>query len=373
MESESKVVSPLPRGASDLYALADNAHKLAVEHAWETRRPDGHWNGELLSNATITAEQVFFYQSLGMAPIPDGEAYRHYLLSQQQKDGSWSIAPDYPGDISTSAEAYLALKMLGVSQQHEAMRRGRAFIRRCGGIAKARVFTRFFFAQFGLFPWDATPQLPAEFILCPSFLPINVYRLSSWARSTLIPLLIIRHHQKIYPLPESDGKADPRSKYLDELWIDPGNKNVPYGPSLVRPWESDLWSLMFGGIDTALYWLGGLKPFWPVRRYARRKCVEWILDRQEKQVYSGGGERGSEKSTATWSETQYTGTGFPNFFYIGYSLYRHYFPIMALGRYLSACRKTGVADKIIIDSDTGGMMTSLKEEMLESPVDSGYF
>ncbi|KAK7917766.1 squalene cyclase [Apiospora marii] len=283
MESAAKVVAAPTREAADLYALTENAHKLAVEHAWETRRPDGHWNGELLSNATITAEQVFFYQSLGMTPIPDGDAYRHYLLSNQQKDGSWSIAPDYPGDVSTSAEAYLALKILGVPQNHEAVRRGRAFIRRCGGVATVRIFTRIFFAQFGLFPWDATPQLPAEFILCPSFLPINVYRLSSWARSTLIPLLIIRHHQKIYPLPDGNGKPDPNSKFLDELWIHPENKHVPYGPSLTRPWESDLWSLMFSGIDSALYCLGGLKPFWPVRRYARRKCVEWIIDRQERQ------------------------------------------------------------------------------------------
>ncbi|KAK6856615.1 squalene-hopene cyclase [Apiospora arundinis] len=283
MASETKVVSPLAGEAVDLYDLAHNAHKLAVEHAWETRRPDGHWNGELTSNATITAEQIFFYQSLGISPIPDAEAYRHYLLLQQQKDGSWSIAPDYSGDVSTSAEAYLALKMLGVPPHHEAMRRGRAFIRRCGGVASVRIFTRIFFAQFGLFPWDAVPQLPAEFILCPSFAPINVYRLSSWARSTLIPLLIIRHHMKIYPLPESGGKPDAHSKYLDELWLNPGNKNVPYGPSLAPPWESDWWSLMFGGIDTALYWLGGLKPFWPVRQYARQKCVEWILDRQEKQ------------------------------------------------------------------------------------------
>ncbi|KAK8070624.1 squalene cyclase [Apiospora hydei] len=283
MDSQTKVISPVARDAGhDLYALAQNAHQLAVQHAWELRRPDGHWNGELLSNATITAEQVFFHQSLRPAtPIPDGDAYRHYLLSNQQKDGAWSIAPDHPGDVSTSAEAYLALKILGVPPHHDAMRRGRAFIRRCGGVAKVRIFTRIFFAQFGLFPWDAVPQLPAEFILCPSWAPINVYRLSSWARSTLVPLLIIRHHQKIYPLP--DCAPDPQSTYLDELWIDPGNKHVPYGPSLLRPWESDLWSLMFGGIDTALYWLGGLKRFWPVRRYARRKCVEWILERQEKQ------------------------------------------------------------------------------------------
>ncbi|KAK7972540.1 hypothetical protein PG988_006674 [Apiospora saccharicola] len=284
MESKTNEVSPSVREAAvELYTLAENAHKLAVEHAWESRRPDGHWNGELLSNVTITAEQIFFYQMLGMTPIPQGDAYVHWLLSNQQPDGSWSIAPDYAGDVSCSTEAYLALKLLGVRQDHEAMRRGRAFIRRCGGIATVRIFTRFFLAQFGLFPWAATPQLPVEFILFPSFLPVNIYRLASWARSTVIPMLIIRHHEKIYPLPDSHGKPEAHSQYLDELWIHPGNKHVPYGPSLARPWGSDPWSLMFSGLDTALYCLSGLRPFWPVRRYARRKCVEWILERQEKE------------------------------------------------------------------------------------------
>ena len=38
----------------------------------------------------------------------------------------------------------------------------------------------------------------------------------------------------------------------------------------------------------------------------------------------------------TWRERQFTGTGFPNHFYLRYHLYRHYFPMMALGRYLEA-------------------------------------
>jgi len=35
-----------------------------------------------------------------------------------------------------------------------------------------------------------------------------------------------------------------------------------------------------------------------------------------------------------WSEHWFTGTGFPKVFYLRYHLYRHYFPVMALARYL---------------------------------------
>lgn len=50
---------------------------------------------------------------------------------------------------------------------------------------------------------------------------------------------------------------------------------------------------------------------------------------------------------ASWPEKQYTGTGFPKFFYLGYSLYPHYFPMMALGRYVqSTMSQTSAEDSL---------------------------
>ncbi|RMH59609.1 MAG: squalene--hopene cyclase [Candidatus Hydrogenedentota bacterium] len=41
----------------------------------------------------------------------------------------------------------------------------------------------------------------------------------------------------------------------------------------------------------------------------------------------------SQKSDGTWDEHVFTGTGFPRVFYLGYSMYSHNFPIIALARY----------------------------------------
>ena len=38
---------------------------------------------------------------------------------------------------------------------------------------------------------------------------------------------------------------------------------------------------------------------------------------------------------ASWPKKRYTGTGFPGFFYLGYTLNRHYFPMVALGRWVN--------------------------------------
>jgi squalene-hopene/tetraprenyl-beta-curcumene cyclase len=91
-----------------------------------------------------------------------------------------------------------------------------------------RVLTRFFTAMFEIFPWDGVPHPPAELMLLPSFLPVNIYKLSSWARSNVVPLVIIRNHEPVFPLPNGIREGN---EWLDELWVDPGDKMVPYGTS----------------------------------------------------------------------------------------------------------------------------------------------
>jgi squalene-hopene/tetraprenyl-beta-curcumene cyclase len=238
-------------------------------------RPDGHWYGELQSNVTITAEYVFLYQCLGIELSKDAQALQQHFLSEQQPDGSWSLAPNLPGNISGTVEAYLALRLLGLPKEHEALARARKFIISVGGVAKVRIFTRFYLAMFGLFPWDAVPQIPPELILLPSSMSINIYSVASWARSTIIPLSLIRGRQAIYCLPNGRRKDN---DFLDELWCNPLNKAVSYNCRK----GLGLLGYAFTAADTLLYYLGGLERN-PWRPYARQKCVDWILEHQEKQ------------------------------------------------------------------------------------------
>jgi squalene-hopene/tetraprenyl-beta-curcumene cyclase len=50
-----------------------------------------------------------------------------------------------------------------------------------------------------------------------------------------------------------------------------------------------------------------------------RSGVRWLVERQN--------------AFGAWDEQAFTGTGFPNHFYLRYYLYPHYFPLMALGRF----------------------------------------
>ena len=174
-------------------------------------------------------------------------------------------------------EVYLALRILGIPVEEKAMLKARDFILSAGGVAKVRIFTRIFLAMFGLFPWIAIPSLPVELLLVPSFAIINIYRLSSWARSTIVPLTIVAHHRPIFRLP--NGKSA-NNNYLDHLWLNASEKMVPYSDSLPELWKSDRIAFIFATIDKVLYFLGGLRYF-PLRSYARRKCMKWIVEHQE--------------------------------------------------------------------------------------------
>ena len=156
---------PQPKTPDDHEPLQASVRRVlssAVEYSQKLSLPGGYWCGENQCHVTITSEYVFLRQAIGLEIETDKEPICRYFLDGQQKDGSWAIAPDYPGDVSTTTEAYLALKILGIPTDDPRMRRAKEFVIRSGGVAKVRIFTRIFLAQFGLFPWDAVPQIPTE-------------------------------------------------------------------------------------------------------------------------------------------------------------------------------------------------------------------
>jgi squalene-hopene/tetraprenyl-beta-curcumene cyclase len=276
---------PLAQGA---------ARAIASARAFAKRiqRPEGHWCAELESNTTITAEYVFMRQALGLELETKREGMIRYFFGQQKADGSWGLAPNHVGDVSTTAETYLALRILGVLRSESRMQAAERYILAHGGLATMRVFTRIFFAMFGLFPWSHVPCLPPEFILLPPSVPANVYALSSWARGTIVPLLILLHAKPLFALP-NDKSAD--NDWLDHLWLDPGKKTIPYSDPLVRVLldEGASYKTLFTAIDRVLARYDRVVrrvagPFARLRRHALERCERWVLERQEKNGDWGG-------------------------------------------------------------------------------------
>src|SRR5260370_40006346 len=199
----------MPTSTGEARSEAEVALERACEHLLSLQDDAGWWRGELQTNVTMDAEDMLLREFLGVRRAEETERSAAWSRSQQRQDGTWANFFGGPGELSTTIEAYWALKLAGDSPDREHMRAAAEFIRREGGIEHARVFTHLWLALFGLWSWDRVPALPPEIILLPSWVPLNVYDFACWARQTIVALSLVKAHRPCRPLPFALDELEP--------------------------------------------------------------------------------------------------------------------------------------------------------------------
>ncbi|MFQ5671685.1 MAG: squalene--hopene cyclase [Nitrospinales bacterium] len=230
---------------------------------------DGFWVDELEANATITAELVFLMHFTDRVDLEKQKKCVRYLLHQQRADGSWALFHGGAGNVSTTVEAYMALKIAGKPPDRPEMARAREFILASGGIKKTRVFTKIFLAMFGQISWKWLPAMPVEFTLLPNWFFINIYEMSSWSRGVIVPLLVVYAHQPVHRLEDDRGVRELFTENDRDL-------SIPYSGTGLS------WRNFFVFLDGVIKFLGK-SPWKPLRRRALKKAEQWVLDHQEEQ------------------------------------------------------------------------------------------
>ncbi|AFZ21552.1 squalene--hopene cyclase [Allocoleopsis franciscana] len=237
------------------------------------QNPAGYWWAELESNVTITAEAVLLHKIWGTDTERPLHKVEHYLRSQQREHGGWELFYGDGGELSTSVEAYMALKLLGVSETDPAMLRAKTFILQRGGISRSRIFTKIHLALIGCYSWQGVPSLPPWVMLLPEQFPFNIYEMSSWARSSTVPLLIVLDRKPVF-------QVNPRIT-LDELYTE-GREHARFD----LPRNSD-WTDVFLVLDNAFKFAESLNLV-PFRQEGIKAAEKWILERQEATGDWGG-------------------------------------------------------------------------------------
>jgi len=203
----------------ELTAL-DRAIESGTQRLLELQHPAGFWVGELESNATMIAEHLFWLHFLGLRDAQTDRKLANELLARRRDDGTWSNWFEGPADLSTTIESYVALKMAGVDAGDPT----RDYIRRRGGIPKARVFTKCFLALLDQWPWQRISPVPPEMVLLPPWSPFSIYNLACWARQTAVPLSVVMALR-----PRRPARVD-----LREIGARPGESKAPPRPSSLR-------------------------------------------------------------------------------------------------------------------------------------------
>ena len=232
------------------------------------RQSDGHWVFELEADSTIPSEYVLLRHYLAEPVDCVLEAkIANYLRRTQGTHGGWPLVQDGAFDMSASVKSYFALKMIGDSVDAPHMVRAREAIRSRGGAANSNVFTRFLLAFYGVVTWRAVPVLPVEIMLLPMWSPFHLNRISYWARTTIVPLMVLATMKPVAKNPKRVG--------LDELFLqDPAS----IGLTAKAPHQSRGWFGLFRAIDVILR---AAEPMFPkkIRARAIERAVAFVEER----------------------------------------------------------------------------------------------
>jgi squalene-hopene/tetraprenyl-beta-curcumene cyclase len=177
----------------------------------------GFWCGELQGDSILESEYIltrFILDQENDPHLPPLVPIANYLRSLQLPDGGWNMYPGGKPDLSGTVKAYFALKLMGDNPRAPHMQKAREVILGLGGAEKCNTFTKFFFACLGQISFDACPSIPPEIVLLPKWFYFNLYHVSAWTRTMILPLGIVTTFRYTRRKPLS------RAQRIDEIYID---------------------------------------------------------------------------------------------------------------------------------------------------------
>jgi squalene-hopene/tetraprenyl-beta-curcumene cyclase len=246
---------------------------IAQTRDWllDQQHASGYWCAELEGDSILQSEYILLLAWLRREGSPLAKKCAQRLIDTQLPEGGWAMYPGGQLEISGSVKAYFALKLTGHDRHAEYMVRARDAIRKAGGADAVNSFTRFYLALLGQISYDHCPAVPPELVLLPTWSPINIYRMSAWSRTIVVPLAIMWAHRPVRQLPPD--------KSIGELFL----KQPDQWPQLKCPglsqeqgWFS--WDKFFNRVDRTFKWLEKRR-IKPLRKRALHVATQWMTTR----------------------------------------------------------------------------------------------
>jgi len=241
------------------------------------QQPEGYWCGEFEADSMLEADYIFLHTLLESGD--PGRLQRTFaeMMRYQNEDGSWSTYPGGPGDISLSVKCYSSAKLLGLGTDDPRLVRCCEWVLAHGGVVATNTFTKMYLCALGEYDYDAVPAIPPEIALFPKWFYFNIYEISSWSRSMLVPLAIMYAKKPFKRIPSEQG--------IDELYVG-GRANS----TLRLRWDRKRlfsWRNFFIVLDRIMH-LAEAVHIRPLRTLALKQAEKWILARLEMTDGLGG-------------------------------------------------------------------------------------
>ena len=257
----------------------------------DKQHDDGHWCAELQGDTILESEFILLMTYLGREKDDLCIKAANYLLEQQMSNGGWDNYPGGPADLGTTVKAYFALKLTGHDINASYMKKARDLILSMGGAVGCNSFTKYYLALLGQFPYSNCPAVPPELIFLPKWFYVNLYAMSSWTRTIVVPLSIFYAHKPVRELTDEQG--------ISELFVQPQHTRLwPQEPShRIFSWHN-----FFLIVDQIIKFVDPLqssfpheeklsflqkcwdfvrKPFTAIRTEAVHRAAKWMMERFE--------------------------------------------------------------------------------------------
>ncbi len=229
----------------------------------QLQKPEGHWVGELQGDSILESEYILLKFILSQEDEPALPLIGNYLRRIQQSDGGWSLFPGGASDLCGTVKAYFALKLLGDDAQSPHMAPARELVLGLGGAEKCNSFSNFYLAALGQISYEVCPSIPPEIVFLPRWFYFNLYSVSAWTRTMILPLAIVSAYRPVRQLRPEQG--------IRELYTGNGMPIQPPKNLLPRRWR-DIFLL----IDLALKRYHQIAVERP-RREAIKEAEKWLL------------------------------------------------------------------------------------------------
>ena len=248
------------------------ALRKAVDFLLGCQSPEGYWVGELEGDTILESEYIILMRFLGREDESKLTKAAAYIRSKQLDNGGWAIFPGGPVDVSASVKAYFSLKLTGADPNEPHMLIAREAILSTGGVPAVNSYTKFYLSMLGQIPWNDGPAVPPEVMLLPQWFYFNIYEISSWSRTFVVPLSLIWAKKPVVEVPERMG--------IGELLTEKDRRRIR-----VRVSGFPLtWRNFFLAVDSLIKTAEKLRVL-PWREKAVRRAERWMLQRLD---YSSG-------------------------------------------------------------------------------------
>jgi squalene-hopene/tetraprenyl-beta-curcumene cyclase len=284
--SSSQRVCVLPRERQDDFSEATSTESSTIQSLGAPVRraihrtrhwllgqqwADGSWCAELEGDTILESETILLLAFLGHEDSELARRCAAYLVEKQLPAGGWAMYPNGGVEISGSVKAYFALKLTGHDPSAEYMRRARAAILAHGGADAVNSYTRYYLALLGQISYEQCPAVPPEIVLSPKWFPVNLYAVSSWSRTIIVPLSILSAFR---PVRKLEPRLGIRELFLSEPedWPPLRCPGLPGGTGLLS------WDCFFRSVDKFMKWCQRHR-YMPLRRKALAAAERWMVAR----------------------------------------------------------------------------------------------